>query len=294
MALTDHNNAQEINWNAYWRLMRADKPVGIYLLLWPCIWALWIASSGLPDLHILIVFVLGVILMRSAGCVINDYADRKVDGAVKRTSNRPLVSGELEPKQALRLFVILLFTAFLLVLTLSWQTVLMSIGGLILATIYPFMKRYTHLPQVVLGAAFGWSIPMAFVATQASFDWVVWALYFANLCWTVAYDTQYAMVDRDDDIKIGIKSTAILFGRFDKFIIAVLQCLTLILLTCISWHLQLSWVFDLALFVSLSLFAYQHYLIKERRREQCFKAFLHNHYVGLVIALGVVGHYSFF
>ncbi|MCF2950311.1 4-hydroxybenzoate octaprenyltransferase [Paraglaciecola aquimarina] len=288
-----NNLVHNIKWNAYWRLMRADKPVGIYLLLWPCIWALWIASSGLPDLHILIVFVLGVIVMRSAGCVINDYADRKVDGAVKRTSNRPLASGELREKQALGLFILLILIAFLLVLTLTWQTVVMSVGGLLLATIYPFMKRYTHLPQVVLGAAFGWSIPMAFVATQAPFDWVVWALYFANLCWTVAYDTQYAMVDRDDDIKIGIKSTAILFGRYDKFIIAILQLIAVLLLLAVGEHLQFSWMFYLAIFISLLLFMYQQWLIKGRQRDLCFKAFLHNHYVGLTIAIGVITHYTF-
>jgi 4-hydroxybenzoate polyprenyltransferase len=202
--------------NAYWRLMRADKPIGIYLLLWPCVWALWIASAGIPDIHILVVFILGVVVMRSAGCVINDYADRKVDGLVERSSNRPLVTGDVTEKEALGLFFLLLLFALMLVLTLTWQTVLMSVGGLILATIYPFMKRYTHLPQVVLGAAFGWSIPMVFVATGQPLDWVVWVLYFANLAWTVAFDTQYAMVDKNDDIKIGVKSTAILFGQYES------------------------------------------------------------------------------
>jgi 4-hydroxybenzoate polyprenyltransferase len=274
--------------------MRADKPIGIYLLLWPCVWALWIASSGLPNLHILIVFVLGVIIMRSAGCVINDFADRKVDGAVKRTSTRPLVTGELSAKQAIGLFFILLLVAFLLVLTLSWPTVFMSIGGLVLATIYPFMKRYTHFPQVVLGAAFGWSIPMAFVAIGEPLSWLVWALYFANLSWTVAYDTQYAMVDKDDDIQVGVKSTAILFAQFDKLIIGLLQLTTLLLLVAVSQHLQLSWLFNLAIFVSLMLFLYQQWLIKDRQRDLCFKAFLHNHYVGLVMAIGIVGHYSFY
>lgn len=281
-------------WNAYWRLMRADKPIGIYLLLWPCIWALWIASSGRPNLHILIVFVLGVIIMRSAGCVINDFADRKIDGAVKRTSTRPLVTGELSAKQAIGLFVVLLLVAFLLVLTLSWSTVIMSFGGLVLATIYPFMKRYTHLPQVVLGAAFGWSIPMAFVAIGEPLNWVVWALYFANLSWTVAYDTQYAMVDRDDDIQIGVKSTAILFAQFDKLIIGLLQLTTLLLLAAVGQELQLSWIFNLAISVCGMLFFYQQWLIKDRQRDLCFKAFLHNHYIGLVMAIGVVGHYSFY
>ncbi|MBU3006258.1 4-hydroxybenzoate octaprenyltransferase [Paraglaciecola arctica] len=277
--------------NAYWRLMRADKPIGIYLLLWPCVWALWIASNGVPDFHLLVVFVLGVVVMRSAGCVINDYADRHVDGLVERSANRPLVAGEVTEKEALGLFLILIFCALLLVLTLSWQTVVMSVGGLILATIYPFMKRYTHLPQVVLGAAFGWSIPMVFVATGQSLDWVVWALYFANLAWTVAYDTQYAMVDKNDDIKVGVKSTAILFGQYDKLIIILLQLFCLALLTAVAVWLKLSWPFYLSLIISLGLFLYQQHLIKDRDRSLCFKAFLHNHYVGLAVALGVVVHY---
>jgi 4-hydroxybenzoate polyprenyltransferase len=276
---------------AYWRLMRADKPIGIYLLLWPCIWALWIASRGFPDLHILVVFVLGVVVMRSAGCVINDYADRKVDGLVERSSTRPLVTGEVTEKEALSLFILLLFFALILVLTLTWQTVLMSVGGLILATIYPFMKRYTQLPQVILGAAFGWSIPMVFVATGQPLNWMVWALYFANLTWTVAYDTQYAMVDKSDDIKVGVKSTAILFGQYDKLIIMLLQILSLLLFTTVALWLDLSWPFYLALAISIGLFLYQQRLIKDRDRSLCFKAFLHNHYVGLVFALGIIGHY---
>ena len=276
---------------AYWRLMRADKPIGIYLLLWPCVWALWIASEGFPDLHIFVVFVLGVVVMRSAGCVINDYADRKVDGLVERSSTRPLVTGEVAEKEALGLFFLLLFFALILVLTLTWQTVLMSVGGLILATIYPFMKRYTHLPQVILGAAFGWSIPMVFVATGQPLTWVVWALYFANLTWTVAFDTQYAMVDKNDDIKIGVKSTAILFGQYDKLIILLLQILSLFLFTAAAIWLKLNWPFYLALVISMGLFLYQHRLIKDRDRSSCFKAFLHNHYVGLVLALGIIGHY---
>ncbi|MEP1446438.1 MAG: 4-hydroxybenzoate octaprenyltransferase [Paraglaciecola sp.] len=280
--------------NAYWRLMRADKPIGIYLLLWPCVWALWIASQGVPELHILIVFLLGVVVMRSAGCVINDYADRHVDGLVERSATRPLVAGEITEKEALGLFLILIFCALLLVLTLSWQTVVMSVGGLVLATIYPFMKRYTHLPQVVLGAAFGWSIPMVFVATGQSLNWVVWALYFANLAWTVAYDTQYAMVDKNDDIKVGVKSTAILFGQYDKFIIMLLQLFCMVLLTAVAVSLKLSWPFYLSLIISLGLFLYQQGLIKDRDRGLCFKAFLHNHYVGLTIAIGVIAHYSFF
>jgi 4-hydroxybenzoate polyprenyltransferase len=235
--------------------------------------------------------MLGVVVMRSAGCVINDYADRKVDGQVERSSTRPLVTGEVTEKEVLGLFFLLLFFALILVLTLTWQTVLMSVGGLILATIYPFMKRYTHLPQVILGAAFSWSIPMAFVATGQPLDWLVWALYFANLAWTVAYDTEYAMVDKNDDIKVGVKSTAILFGQYDKLIIMLLQVSCLSLLTAVAIWLKLSWPFYLALVVSVGLFLYQHRLIKDRDRSLCFKAFLHNHYVGLVFAIGIIGHY---
>jgi 4-hydroxybenzoate polyprenyltransferase len=280
-----------IPFNAYWRLMRADKPIGIYLLLWPCIWALCIASSGLPDLHVFIVFVAGVVVMRSAGCVINDYADRHIDGAVTRTSTRPLVTGELSVKQALSLFVLLLLLALLLVLTLSWQTVVMSFGGLILATAYPFMKRYTHLPQVALGAAFSWSIPMVFVATQQPLNWLVWALYVANLFWTVAYDTQYAMVDKKDDIQVGVKSTAILFGRYDKLIIFLLQSMALLLLTIVGVGLKFSLPYYFAILISGGLFVYQQWLIKDRIESLCFKAFLNNVYVGLFMTLGIGTHY---
>jgi len=290
--MSHSNKLSSAKLNAYWRLMRADKPIGLYLLLWPCVWALWIASAGLPELHILVVFVLGVVVMRSAGCVINDYADRNVDGLVERSATRPLVTGEVTEKEALSLFFILLFFALILVLTLTWQTVFMSLGGLILATIYPFMKRYTQLPQVVLGAAFSWSIPMVFVATEQPLSWIVWALYFANLAWTVAYDTQYAMVDKNDDVKIGIKSTAILFGQYDKLSILLLQIASLLLLTATALWLKLSWPFYVALFISVGLFLYQHWLIKDRDRSLCFKAFLHNHYVGLVLALGIIGHYT--
>lgn len=276
---------------AYWRLMRMDKPIGIYLLLWPCIWALWIAAQGVPPLDILVIFVLGVVVMRAAGCVINDIADRKVDGAVKRTAQRPLATGELSAKQALICFFLLLCVALFLVLWLNWQTIVLSFGALALTTLYPFMKRYTHLPQVVLGAAFGWSIPMAFMAINHELSWIAWCLYAANLCWTVAYDTQYAMVDRDDDVRIGVKSTAILFGKFDKLIIFILQLLSLSALLVISLKLQFGWPVYSALLIGLVLFLYQQYRIKDRLREACFKAFLHNHYVGMVIALGLMLQY---
>lgn len=282
---------QTNTFSAYWRLMRMDKPIGIYLVLWPCMWALWIAAKGIPQLDILIVFLLGVVVMRAAGCVINDYADRKVDGEVKRTAMRPLATGELSSKQALACFFALIFCAFLLVLWLNWQTIILSLGALALAIFYPFMKRYTHLPQVVLGAAFGWSIPMAFMAINQQLSWTCWALYLANLCWTVAYDTEYAMVDRDDDIKIGIKSTAVLFGKFDKLIIFLLHQTCFVLLITVAQHLQFNWPVYTSIALAFGLSVYQQYLIKDRQREACFKAFLHNHYVGLVIAVGIMLQY---
>ncbi|MFT4939904.1 MAG: 4-hydroxybenzoate polyprenyltransferase [Paraglaciecola sp.] len=277
--------------NAYWLLMRADKPIGIYLLLWPTIWALWIAAQGPPSWPVLLVFVAGVIVMRSAGCVINDYADRKVDGLVKRTQKRPIASGEVSEKEALSLFVILIAVAFALVLSLNWQTIQLSFGALLLAAAYPFMKRYTYFPQVVLGAAFGWSIPMAFMAVNGHLSDVTWLLFVANVLWTTAYDTQYAMVDRDDDIKIGVKSTAVLFGQYDRLIIAILHLLSIMLLLIISIEQKLGWPMYAALVVCTVLFGYQSWLIRKRDRTACFKAFLHNHYVGLTLALGIIGHY---
>jgi 4-hydroxybenzoate polyprenyltransferase len=275
----------------YWRLMRADKPIGIYLLLWPTIWALWIAAQGTPPGSILLVFVLGVVVMRSAGCVINDYADRKVDGSVARTANRPLATGETSEKEALALFSVLVLIAFALVLTLNWQTIMLSFAALVLAAIYPFMKRYTHFPQVVLGAAFGWSIPMAFMAVNGHIGWQAWLLFLANVCWTTAYDTQYAMVDREDDLKVGVKSTAILFAQHDRLIIAILQFFSVMLLVAVSINQQFFWPMYLALALCVALFAYQQWLIRARTRDACFKAFLHNHWVGLVIALGIIGHF---
>lgn len=272
---------------AYCRLMRIDKPIGALLLLWPTLWALWLAQVTVPPAQVLIVFVLGVFFMRAAGCVINDYADRKIDGHVKRTQSRPLASGAVSEKEAKWLFVILGLISFALVLTMNLMTILLSVGGLALAWIYPFMKRYTHLPQVVLGAAFGWAIPMAWAAVSESVPLVCWLLFFANLAWTVAYDTQYAMVDRDDDLKIGVKSTAILFGRFDKLIIGLLQLLTLGLLVVVGLMLQLNAWFYWSLLVAAALFVYQQRLIAFRERDACFRGFLNNNYVGLVIFFGI-------
>ncbi|AOW81314.1 4-hydroxybenzoate octaprenyltransferase [Vibrio mimicus] len=273
---------------AYWQLMRMDRPIGSLLLLWPTLWALLLAAQGLPDVRVLVVFVLGVFLMRSAGCVINDFADRHVDGHVKRTSQRPLPAGLVSAKEALLLFVVLAVTAFLLVLTMNTLTIQLSFVGILLAFIYPFMKRFTHLPQLVLGLAFSWSIPMAWSAQADILPPQVWVLFLINALWTVAYDTQYAMVDRDDDVKIGIKSTAILFGRWDKRIIGLLQLATLGLLVALGQGLELSASYYWSLLVAAGLFAYQQHLIRYRERMPCFQAFLNNNYVGMAITAGIL------
>jgi 4-hydroxybenzoate polyprenyltransferase len=276
---------------AYHRLMRTDKPIGALLLLWPTLWALWVATPGVPPLWILGVFIAGVWLMRAAGCVVNDYADRKFDGHVKRTANRPLPSGQVTGKEARALFVVLVLLSFLLVLMLNTMTILLSVAALALAWVYPFMKRYTHLPQVVLGAAFGWSIPMAFAAVSESLPLSCWLMFLANILWAVAYDTQYAMVDRDDDLKIGIKSTAILFGRQDNTIIGILQVAVLALMVAIGRLNELNWAFYWSVLIAGLLFAYQQKLLAKREREACFKAFLNNNYVGLVLFLGLAMSY---
>lgn len=276
---------------AYHRLMRTDKPIGALLLLWPTLWALWVATPGVPPLWILGVFIAGVWLMRAAGCVVNDYADRKFDGHVKRTAHRPLPSGQVTEKEARTLFIVLVLLSFLLVLTLNTMTILLSVAALALAWVYPFMKRYTHLPQVVLGAAFGWSIPMAFAAVSESVPLSCWLMFLANILWAVAYDTQYAMVDRDDDLKIGIKSTAILFGRHDKLIIGILQVAVLALMVTMGYLNGLNWAFYWAVLVAGMLFIYQQKLIAKREREACFKAFMNNNYVGLVLFLGLAMSY---
>lgn len=276
---------------AFHRLMRTDKPIGALLLLWPTLWALWVATPGVPPLWILLVFVAGVWLMRAAGCVVNDYADRKFDGHVKRTANRPLPSGAVTENEARGLFIILVLLAFALVLTLNLMTILLSVAALGLAWIYPFMKRYTHLPQVVLGAAFGWSIPMAFAAVSESVPLSCWIMFFANILWAVAYDTEYAMVDRDDDVKIGIKSTAILFGRHDKLIIGILQVLVMVMMATVGWLNGLGWIYYATVLIAGALFVYQQVLIAGRERDACFKAFLNNNYVGLVLFLGLAVSY---
>lgn len=283
----DHSLTQD-RWQAWCRLMRIDKPIGSLLLLWPTLWALWLAGMAIPALGTLTVFILGVFFMRAAGCVINDYADRKIDGQVKRTRARPLPSGAIGEKEAKLLFGALVGISFALVLTLNSMTIALSTVALALAWVYPFMKRYTHLPQLVLGAAFGWSIPMAFTAVSESLHLSCWLLFLANITWTVAYDTQYAMVDRDDDLRIGVKSTAILFGRFDKLIIGLLQLATLLLLGVIGWQLGLGRSYFLALTGAAGLFLWQQKLIADREREACFRAFLNNNLVGMLIFIGIL------
>ena len=280
-------NTAIAKWQAVKSITRIDKPIGTYLLLWPTYWALWIAQDGIPSLHLLVVFTLGVFIMRSAGCVINDIADRKVDGQVERTKNRPLVSGAITTIEALTLFFFLILNALLLVLTLQTYTILLSTVAVFLAVIYPFMKRFTNLPQVFLGAAFSWGMIMAFAESLGEIPNVAWVLFAANLCWTVAYDTMYAMVDRDDDLKIGVKSTAVLFGVLDKRIILFLQLITLVLLHLVGDMLAFGWPYNLSLVVCAGLFTYQQLLIANRDRDKCFTAFLHNHFVGLVIFIGI-------
>ena len=275
----------------YLQLMRVDKPIGTLLLLWPTYWALWLANSGMPSLINFIVFTLGVVVMRSAGCVINDFADRKIDGSVKRTAQRPLASGTVASGEALSLFLLLITLAFILVLMLSVNTILLSVGALALAFCYPFMKRYTQLPQVVLGAAFGWAIPMAYMASIDALPLQAWLLFVANVCWTVAYDTMYAMVDRDDDVEIGVKSTAILFGRFDRHIIFILNALFIALVAYIGVINQLNMTFWVGLLIATASLVYQQVLILKRDRDACFKAFLNNHYVGMAIFIGLLFSY---
>ena len=280
-------------WQEYARLMRLDKPIGTFLLLWPTLWSLWLAAKGMPNIGLLTIFILGVILMRAAGCVINDFADRKVDRQVSRTKNRPLASGKIRGKNAQKLFVILIFLAFVLVLQLNNFTIFLSAIALFLAGIYPFMKRYTHLPQVVLGAAFGWSVPMAFAAQLGTVPDIGWLLFLATLLWTVAYDTIYAMMDRAEDIRIGVKSTAILFGDADKIIIGIIQGMFLLTLYLIGHKAQLGISFFLSLWVVLLLFVYQQYRIRNREPANCMTAFKNNNWVGMAIFVGIFLDLSF-
>ncbi|MFV8818868.1 4-hydroxybenzoate octaprenyltransferase [Haliea sp. E17] len=270
------------------QLMRADKPIGTLLLLWPTLWALWIAAGGVPDLSLLVIFILGTFLMRSAGCVINDLADRHWDGSVQRTRQRPLVTGAVTVRQARIVFVLLLAAAFCLVLLTNPLTVKLSFVGAALAAIYPFTKRFTHFPQVVLGAAFSFGIPMAFSAQTNSLPPQLWLIYAANLLWTVAYDTKYAMVDRDDDLEVGIKSTAVFFGEHDRLMVGLFQLGFLVGMLLVGAAFGLGLWYYLGLAAAAVLCGYHQYLIRERDRQACFRAFLHNNWVGAAIFLGLV------
>jgi len=276
--------------NPYFRLMRLDKPVGIYLLLWPTLWALFLAADGLPRLELLIIFVLGVVIMRSAGCVINDYADRKIDKLVKRTQNRPITSGEISAKSALILFFIMMLSAFGLVLMTNSLTIQLAFAAAGLATLYPFTKRWTHLPQFVLGLAFAMSVPMAFAATNNNVPEGAWWVFSATVIWTVVYDTMYAMADREEDLKIGVKSTAVLFAKFDKLIIGLLQICLLLILIKVSEVFNLGIFYDISLILSAFLMIYHQNLIRNREKTACFQAFLHNNFIGMTIFIGILVH----
>lgn len=276
----------------YIQLVRLNRPIGIYLLLWPTLWALWFAAEGLPDLQILFIFIAGVVLMRSAGCAINDYADREFDPHVSRTKLRPLAAGLITPKEALIVFISLSLIAFLLALRLNALTLALSIVALLLAITYPFMKRFHHLPQVHLGAAFSWAVPMAFTAITGEFpSLIAWLLFIAAVLWTTAYDTMYAMCDREDDLKIGVKSSAILFGQHDRLIVGILQALTLILLGIVGILANRGLWYWLGLGVAIGFALYQQWLIRKREPMPSLQAFLNNHWLGMAIFIGLALDY---
>lgn len=286
-------NAQAITWRerlgAYYYLCRFDKPIGTELVFWPTLWALWIAAQGMPRIEILIPMILGVIFMRAAGCAINDFADRKVDAHVERTKNRPLATGVISAKEAVMVFLVLVAASACLLFFLPIETFYWSFGALLLAFIYPFMKRYTHLPQVFLGAAFSWAIPMAYTAVGQTPDLTCWLLYFGNLAWTVAYDTQYAIADREYDLKIGVKSTAILFGQHDISIISTLQASSILLIGAALWLENLLIPFGLlALLLVAADFIYQWFKTRDKNPQLCFWAFRHNRWIGLIIFVGIL------
>lgn len=295
MSLLD-NPVYRRGWRArlsqYWLLVRADRPIGIYLLLWPAMWALWLAAEGVPPWWVLVVFVLGTVLMRSAGCAINDYADRHFDGGVERTAQRPLATGAVTPREAVAVFTVLSLLAFLLVLTLNARTIAFAFVAAALAALYPFSKRYTHMPQLVLGVAFGWAVPMAFTAVQDQVPLLAWVLFAATVTWALIYDTMYAMVDREDDLKLGIKSSAILFGRYDRRIIGLLQLLMLMLLWWVGEMAGRGLPYQFSLVLAGGLFLHQQYRIRKRDRQACFEAFLNNHYVGLLVFIGLLVDYA--
>jgi len=278
----------------YARLMRLDRPIGIWLLLWPTLWALWIAGRGKPNPNIFVIFVAGTVLMRSAGCAINDYADRSFDPQVARTKDRPLAAGRISTLEALVLFAVLALTALMLALQLNRLTLLYAVVGGFLAITYPFVKRFLAVPQMYLGLTFGWGIPMAFAAQLESVPRVAWLLLLANVLWVTVYDTMYAMVDRDDDLKIGVRSTAILFGDSDRHILALLQVMTLLSLYLVGRMIHMTYWYDLGLLGGAVFFAYQLWLIRARDRESCFRAFLNNNYFGMAVFIGVLLSYQFY
>ena len=273
--------------NAYIRLMRLDKPIGSLLLLWPTYWALFLSADGWPDLDILVIFTLGVFIMRSAGCVINDFADRKIDKHIIRTQGRPLATGEISSNSALVLFGLLLLIALGLVLQTNILTIKLSLIALMLATLYPFTKRWTNLPQLVLGAAFGMSVPMAFSAQTGVIPLTAWLVFIATLVWTLIYDTFYAMADRDEDLKVGVKSTAILFAKYDQIIITLLQILLIVVFVLIGNTFDLGLIYDFSLVVILFFMIYHQFLLKKRQKEEYFKAFLSNNFIGMAVFLGI-------
>ncbi|MEA1889235.1 MAG: 4-hydroxybenzoate octaprenyltransferase [Pseudomonadota bacterium] len=275
----------------YLLLMRADRPIGSFLLLWPTLWSLWLAGEGQPSASIVLIFIAGVFVMRSAGCVINDYADRHIDPDVARTCNRPIAAGLVRPREALLLFSVLCGIALLLVLQLNMLSIKLSVVAVFLAASYPFMKRFTHLPQVYLGIAFGWSIPMAFAAQSNQLPASIWLLFLANICWTVAYDTMYAMVDREDDLKIGVMSTAVLFGNNDRLIIGKLQLITLALLLWTGFIFDRGIFYYAGLLLASLFFLYQQWLIAERDPTRCLQAFLNNNWFGAVVFVGLALDY---
>lgn len=279
-------------WPIYWRLMRLDKPIGILLLLWPTLWALWLSSGGSPNLTVVWVFVVGTVLMRSAGCVINDIADRHFDGHVERTCKRPLATGEISVKEAVALFAVLVMASFLMVLSLGNSLVIwLSIPALFLAASYPYTKRFLAIPQAYLGIAFGFGIPMAYAAHLNQIPLEAWILLLANVFWAVAYDTEYAMVDRPDDLKIGIKTSAITFGRFDVLAVMVCYSLAVALMVWVGHQSSLSWLFYAGMGWAVWMMGLHGYWIRARDRQACFKAFLHNNKVGCVIFLAVLSGY---
>ncbi|NNF41296.1 MAG: 4-hydroxybenzoate octaprenyltransferase [Woeseiaceae bacterium] len=277
----------------YGKLMRLDKPVGIWLLLWPTLWALWLAGEGSPDQGLFVVFVIGVVVMRSAGCVLNDYADRKIDPYVERTRTRPIASGAVTPFEALTLFAALALIAVGLATMLNEPAQLLAVVGAVLTLAYPFVKRFLSIPQFVLGAAFGWGVPMAFAAQTGETPELAWLVFGTAMIWAIIYDTFYAMVDREDDKKIGVKSTAILFGEVDLFVIAGLQLLMLIALVLIGVRATLGFWYYLAVLIGAALMAWHQWLARDRQPAGCFAAFLQNHLIGMVVFIGIVLHYTF-